>query len=137
MVRRGEGGIHLPAFHRTRNITCLQQNRRMHIAERLQHRLNMQLDPQSLFGLHVHSYTHWLRLRNPPPPTPPHLGSYTRALLFSQDRRHLFVTPCSRGSVTCLQNWHIFAYTVLSGGWWWVKYRLNHHTTVLSFIVLC
>jgi hypothetical protein len=25
---------------------------------------------------------------------PPHLGSYTRALLVSQDRRHLFVTPC-------------------------------------------
>ncbi len=29
------------------------------------------------------------RPRNPPP----HLGSYTRALLVSQDRRHLFVTP--------------------------------------------
>ncbi len=30
-----------------------------------------------------------------PPPTPisPHFGSYTRALLVSQDRRHLFVTP--------------------------------------------
>jgi hypothetical protein len=26
-------------------------------------------------------------------PLPPHLGSYTRALLVSQDRRHLFVTP--------------------------------------------
>ncbi len=26
-------------------------------------------------------------------PAPPHLGSYTRALLVSQDRRHLFVTP--------------------------------------------
>jgi hypothetical protein len=29
-----------------------------------------------------------------PPPIPPHLGSYTRALLVSQIRRHLFVTPC-------------------------------------------
>jgi hypothetical protein len=28
-----------------------------------------------------------------PPPPPPHLGSYLRALLVSQDRRHLFVTP--------------------------------------------
>ncbi len=55
------------------------------------HRLNMELDLQSLFGLHVHSCTctylqpignHLL----------PHLGSYTRALLVSQDRRHLFVT---------------------------------------------
>ncbi len=34
----------------------------------------------------------------PTPPLPPHFGSsYTRALLVSQDRRHLFVTPCSRG----------------------------------------
>ncbi len=34
----------------------------------------------------------WLRVRTPP--TPPHLGSYTRALLVSQDRRRLFfVTP--------------------------------------------
>ncbi len=53
----------------------------------------MELDHQSLhvFGLHVHSYTHRLRPRNPLPP--PHLGSYTRALLVSQDRRHLFMTP--------------------------------------------
>ncbi len=50
------------------------------------------VDLQSLFGLHVHSCTHWLRPRNPPPA--PHLGLYTRALLVSQDRRHLFVTPC-------------------------------------------
>jgi hypothetical protein len=28
------------------------------------------------------------------PPPPSHLGSYTRALLVSQDRRHLFVTLC-------------------------------------------
>ncbi len=39
---------------------------------------------------HVYCCTHWLRPRNPPPP---HLGSYTRALLVSQDRRHLLVTP--------------------------------------------
>jgi hypothetical protein len=31
-------------------------------------RLNMELDPQSLFGLHVYSCPHWLRPRNPPPP---------------------------------------------------------------------
>jgi hypothetical protein len=29
----------------------------------LPHRLNMELDFQSLFGLHVHSCTHWLRPR--------------------------------------------------------------------------
>jgi hypothetical protein len=60
--------------------------------------LNMELlvDLKSLFGLHVHSCTHGLRTRNPPPPPtiPPHLGSYTRALLVSQDSRQLFVTPC-------------------------------------------
>ncbi len=28
----------------------------------------MELDLQSLFGLHVHSGTHWLRPRNRPPP---------------------------------------------------------------------
>ena len=29
--------------------------------------VNMVFDLQSLFGLHVHSFTHWLRSRNPPP----------------------------------------------------------------------
>ncbi len=29
------------------------------------------------------------------PPSPRHWGSYTRALLVSQDRRHLFVTSCA------------------------------------------
>jgi hypothetical protein len=36
------------------------------------HRLNMELDLQSSFGLYVspdvHSCSHWLRPRNPPPP---------------------------------------------------------------------
>jgi hypothetical protein len=50
----------------------------------------MELDPQSLIGLHVHSW-HWLRARNTP--LPPHLGSYTRAVLRSLERRHVFVTP--------------------------------------------
>ncbi len=53
------------------------------------HRLNLELDLQSLFGLHLHSCIHWPRPHTPPPP---HLGSYRRALLFSQDRQHLFVT---------------------------------------------
>jgi hypothetical protein len=54
----------------------------------------MELDLQSLFGLHVHSCAHWLRPRNNPPP--PHLGSNTKALLVSQDRRHLFEALCHR-----------------------------------------
>jgi hypothetical protein len=62
----------------------------------------MESDLQSLFGLHVYSCIHWLRPRKsqPPPPNPPHLGSYTRALLVSQDRRHLFVTPWFDWTVT-------------------------------------
>jgi hypothetical protein len=41
------------------------------------HRLNMELDLQSLFGLNVvHSCTHWLGPRYPLTPPPPlHLGS--------------------------------------------------------------
>ncbi len=31
------------------------------------HRLIMELDLQGLLGLQVHSCTHWLRPRNPPP----------------------------------------------------------------------
>jgi hypothetical protein len=32
------------------------------------HRLYMELVLQNLFGLHMHSCTHWLRPRNTPPP---------------------------------------------------------------------
>ncbi len=66
-------------------------------ADGTDHRLNMELDLQNLFGIHVHSCTHyhWLRPNKPQLP-PAHLGSYTRALLVNQDRRHLFVTPPGR-----------------------------------------
>jgi hypothetical protein len=37
-------------------------------AIRNKHRLNMALDHQSLFGLHVYSCTHWLRPHNHPSP---------------------------------------------------------------------
>jgi hypothetical protein len=37
-------------------------------SDREYHRLNMMLDIQRLFGLHVHNCTHWLRPRNIPPP---------------------------------------------------------------------
>ncbi len=32
----------------------------------VEHRLNMELDLQSLFGLHVHSCTHWAETSHPP-----------------------------------------------------------------------
>jgi hypothetical protein len=49
----------------------------------------MELDLQSLFELLCRA--HWL---SPATPPPPYLGSYRRSLLVSQDRRHLFVSPC-------------------------------------------
>ncbi len=55
------------------------------VMEHWRHRLNIELDLQYLFGLNVHSC---------------HLGSFTRALLVSQDRRHLFVTPCGKDYLT-------------------------------------
>ncbi len=61
------------------------------------HRLNMELDLQSLFGLPVHSCTHWLRPPQPPYPHPLYLGSHTKALLVSQERQHILVTAWGSG----------------------------------------
>jgi hypothetical protein len=47
----------------------------------------MEFDLQNLFGLLC------TLAMTPQLPPPPQFGSYTRALLVSQDRRHLFVTP--------------------------------------------
>jgi hypothetical protein len=51
--------------------------------------------------LHVHSCTHWQRLRKPPPPSPAFGLIYeaTRALQVNQDRRHLIVTPEWNGNM--------------------------------------
>ncbi len=61
------------------------------------HRLNMEVDLLSLFGLHVTCCAQLYSLAEtpqpPPPPPPPHWDSHTRALLVSKHRRHLFVTP--------------------------------------------
>ncbi len=57
----------------------------------------MELDLQSLFGLHVTWCAQLYSLTEPqqplPHPIPPHLDSYRGALLVSKDRRQLFVTP--------------------------------------------
>jgi hypothetical protein len=64
------------------------------VLESRDHRLNIELVLQSLFGLLC---TAGLIGWDPATPLlPTHLGSFTRALLVSQDRRHLFVTPWSR-----------------------------------------
>ncbi len=51
----------------------------------------MEFDLPILFGLHVHTAQLYIEPPQPPFP-PPYLGSYTRALLVSQDWRHHFVT---------------------------------------------
>ncbi len=56
------------------------------------HGLNIELDIQSLFGILCTAVRIGWDPAIPPPP-PRHLGSYTRAPLVSQDRRHLFVNP--------------------------------------------
>jgi hypothetical protein len=65
------------------------------LSEYLNHRLNIELDLQSLFGLlctlQLYSLAETTRLT----PSPPHLDLFPMALLVSQDRRHLFVTSWS------------------------------------------
>jgi hypothetical protein len=66
----------------------------------------MEVDLQSLFGLHVTWCAQLHSLADTPqlPPPPPLLDSYTRAaLLVSKDRRHLFVTPWTLPTVSELQ----------------------------------
>ncbi len=59
--------------------------------KRGKHRLNTELDFQSLFGLLCTAVLiGWDPATHP---LPPHLGSYTRALLVSQNRQYLFITP--------------------------------------------
>ncbi len=64
------------------------------------HRLNMEVDLQSLFGLHVTWCAQLYSLAEAPQPPPPHWDFYARALLVSQDRRHLVVAPCGRPNLS-------------------------------------
>ncbi len=61
------------------------------------HRLNIEIDPQSLFGLHVTWCAQLFSLAETPQPQPsPRLWAHIRgALLVSLDRRHLLVSPWS------------------------------------------
>jgi hypothetical protein len=62
---------------------------------RSSHRLKMEVDLQSLFGLRVTWCAQLFSLAETPqlPPSPRIWTRITRALLVSKDRRHLFVTP--------------------------------------------
>ncbi len=56
------------------------------------HRLTMELDHQSLFGLRVHNCPHWLRLRNSPPP--PAFGLINEGAIGQPRKRtSLCITP--------------------------------------------
>ncbi len=61
-----------------------------------EYRLNMDISKVYLGSMCTAVHVGW-DPRKPPPP--PYLGSYTRALLVSQDRWHLFVTPWLRATV--------------------------------------
>jgi hypothetical protein len=61
------------------------------------HRLHMDLDLQSLFGLHVRSCINWQRPRNNPPPPTPHLGSYTRGRYWSAKIGDISLWPSGSG----------------------------------------
>jgi hypothetical protein len=78
--------VHVGKIH-TLKMYLLRSAMNMQCSE--MHRLNMELDLQSLF---VQSCTHWLSSRNPTP--------RIWALLVSQDRRHFFMTPCIDASFT-------------------------------------
>jgi hypothetical protein len=66
------------------------------------HRLNMEVDGQSLFGLHVTWCAAVLIGWDPAAPPSPRI---TRALLVSKDRRrHLFVIPWNKSSAQCREN---------------------------------
>ncbi len=68
----------------------------------LWHRLHMEVDLQSLFGLHVTWCAQLYSLAETPllSPSPRIWTRITRALLVSKDRRHLFVTPYSMVSTS-------------------------------------
>jgi hypothetical protein len=96
------------------------------------YRLNMELDLQSLFGLlQLFSLAETPQL--PPPPHPsPHLGSYTRVLLVSQDRRHFFVTPCC---ILLLRNLYGNSMPWQLHALWTRRLLLSCCTVVESFLI--
>ncbi len=89
----------------------------------------MELDLQSLIGLHVHCTAVLIGWDLATPP--PHLGSYTRALLVSQDRRHLFVIPPS----SALQKLTARLFWIF---WWYVPHSygqrpMMHHYMTCAY----
>ncbi len=107
------------------------------------HRLNMELDLQSLFGLLCTAVL--IDWDPATPPFPSHLGSYTRAPLVSKDRRHLFVTPGEGGGHVTWSGWgHVGAgFEVIYVPPWsprvtygpWITHNSNFFTVTLQFVI--
>ncbi len=81
--RYSAGGGRLISQHINSMLEAAYREHRTYIPTTT-HTLNMEIDLQSLFGLHMsrHSCTHWLRPRIPSP-HPPHWDSYTRGRYWS------------------------------------------------------
>jgi hypothetical protein len=62
----------------------------------------MELDPQSLLVHTLHSFTHWLKPRNLPPPA---FGLIYEGAIGQPRQTHLFVTPCFKGTVRIMFLW--------------------------------
>jgi hypothetical protein len=84
------------------------------------HRLNMEVDLQSLFGLHLTWCAQLFSLAETPQlPTSPRIWTrITRVLLVSKDRRHLFVTPCQQCNLFNFFSYliYLFRYHVMCTG---------------------
>ncbi len=93
----------------------------------------MELDLQSFFGLHVHAELYSLAETPQPPPPPPHLGSYTMALLVSQDRRHIFETLWRLLYTTLLEELNSKKHMMCHGPETWNASLLIKHTSLQNF----
>ncbi len=98
------------------------------------HSLNMELDLQSIFGLHVHSCTHWLLPRNPPSLR---IWAHIRGryVLVSQERRHWppaavpsfkFLKQISRKKLIKLKLFDIFSCSKPSSIRYWWKNKFDY-----------
>jgi hypothetical protein len=87
------------------------------------HRLHMELDLRSLFGLHV-LCTAVLIGWGPRNPPSPRIWALIRGRYWSaKNRRHLFVTPWKQGNVKHKDSCHLLvapsSRSVLVMTWWW------------------
>ncbi len=71
------------------------------------HRLNMELDLHSLFRLHVHSCTHWLRPRNNPPP--PRIWAHMQGRYWSAEIDDISSWPPESPSTSMIAHYRPFS----------------------------